>query len=425
MLAALLAGFVVGTAFGAFLLYAVVPSATAAAGATPKDLYFDPSGNFPQYRDYYAARAAARFTALGGAASESALTAARDELGVTTGEVSPAAAAAMVRSALEVAAKENAAEPNPDAGRFTLQDQQNLSALADRLTATQDLIVAEAVSADPWGNLIMIGGLLGLVVLILCMTIGLWLLSRALARREAATDATSDGAAVTSTPARPARPARPANRISLGRSETHGSTASVPSHRSSVDAPVDVVVPEETDAGVAPRMRSVVPPAASTADAPLAPTSTVAAPARSGVGEQRVDSYDAVFEIGNDRFDESFPLHGPMGELIGECGASIVERVDASSPARVVAVAVWLFDKADFQSTTKVLMTDFAFADAAVREKLRNRGDAVPARLGGFDIVTASLRVEVEVVDVEYGAVGGSSNGYFERLALHFTVFRR
>jgi hypothetical protein len=185
----------------------------------------------------------------------------------------------------------------------------------------------------------------------------------------------------------------------------------------------DIIAPD-TDPGE-PRMRSAP---ASTSDSPLRPTTqTGATPARAAAGEQRVGTFDAIYDLSTskDHFDNGFPIQAGLGELIGECGATVIERIDVDSPERVIALAVWLFDKADFQSTTKVLMTDFAFADAAVRDKLRNRGDAIPARLGSFDIVTSSLRAEVEVVDLQFGAVGATSNGYFERLALHFTVFRR
>ena len=183
MLAALLAGFVIGTVFGAYLLYAVVPSASMSSGATPRDLYYDPAGNFPQYRDYYAARAAARFAAMGGAANEQALSGARDELGITTGEVTPSEAVEMVRAAQSVAAKENTAELNPDAGRFTLQDQQNLAALGDRLNATQGDLGTGAAGAASWRELIRIGGLIGLAVLILLAALVLWLINRGLQTR--------------------------------------------------------------------------------------------------------------------------------------------------------------------------------------------------------------------------------------------------
>jgi hypothetical protein len=403
MLAALLAGFVVGAAFGAYLLFAVIPPTDVTGGATPRDLYYDPEGNYPQYRDYYAARASERFAALGGAASEQALMAARDELGVTTGEVTPADALVMVRGALAVAAKENASEANPDAGRFTLQDQQNLSALSDRLEATQgNELSAEAQSVEAARNLLRIGGLLGLVVLILAAAVLLWLLTRVLGAREAAVvdNSTSDGVR---TPSR---------------------TNDRPVRRPAVTPTSDerIVVPDSDNS---PRMRNASP--AVTSDSPFsasAPATTGPRPVVSA-GEQRIGSFDTVYEIGDDRYDESFPIHGAMGELIGECGASIVERIDVGSPARVVAVAVWLFDKGDFQSTTKVLVSDFAFADTALRDKLRNRGDAVQARPGSFEIVTSALRVEVEVTMLECAPVGGASSGYFEKLGLHFNVYRK
>jgi hypothetical protein len=420
MLAALLSGFVIGAAFGAYLLFAVVSPADLKGGSTPNELYFDSEGNYPQYRDYYAARAAERFVSLGGAASEQALAAARDELGVTTGEVSPADALAMVRGAASVASRENAGETNPDAGRFTLQDQQNLAALSDRLAATQTDVVSAAAQAEAASqNLLRIGGLIGLIVLILAVAVLLWLLVRALAPRELVTDSSSDNVRLPTASSDGAPTAAPARRTVIRRApaESQPAAESAPATRESVRADSRVIAPE-TDAG-APRRRGAGP--AVTSDGPLAATDT--RPAANG--EQRIGAFNTVYQIGDDRYDESFPIQGTMGDLIGECGASIVERVDVGTPARVVAVAIWLFDKADFQSTTKVLMTDFAFTDTAVRTKLRNRGDAVQARLGSFDIVTSSLRVEVEVTMLECAPVGGASNGYFEKLGLRFNVYRK
>ncbi len=417
MLAALLAGFVIGTVFGAYLLYAVVPSASMSSGATPRDLYYDPAGNFPQYRDYYAARAAARFAAMGGAANEQALSGARDELGITTGEVTPSEAVEMVRAAQSVAAKENTAELNPDAGRFTLQDQQNLAALGDRLNATQGDLGTGAAGAASWRDLIRIGGLIGLAVLILLAALVLWLINRGLQTRTP-TDGDEVGDEVT--------PTRTSTRTSA-RTSARTPTRSAPrTPLTATDAGRSADRPATSTA--APRSRSAEPPDV-TADAPLAdaaPASTAFNPlVDTGVDSERIGTYDTVYVIGEDRYDDSFPIHGSMGELIGECGASIVERVGLDSPARVVAVAVWLFDKGDFQSTTKILLTDFAFTDTAVRDKLRNRGDAVQVRMGVIDIVTSSLRIDVEVTALNCAPIGGVSNGYFEKLGLQFRVYRK
>jgi hypothetical protein len=114
-----------------------------------------------------------------------------------------------------------------------------------------------------------------------------------------------------------------------------------------------------------------------------------------------------------------------MGELIGECGASIVERLGLDVPAKVVALAVWVFDKNDFQSTTKVLMTDYAYNDSLIRGKLDNRGDAILARNGQMSIDTSTLRVEVDVSGLDFAPVGNETNGYFEKINLQYRVFKK
>jgi hypothetical protein len=393
MLASLIAGFVIGTAFGLYLLYALITPEALLSGVPPRQLFYDAKGEFPQYRDYYAARAASRFIALGGAGRPEALAAARDELGVTTGDTSPEQALSMVRAAQAIATKENAGEQNPDAGRFTLQDQQNLAALGDRLEATK----ADPIPTATAGNgrtLLRILGLAGLLALTALAAFILWALSKAL------------------------QPALAENRPPL-RAAT----------RPVVEQPITPVYADEDEAEEnadldAPARRESAS-MASTVDAEMpagAMRSGVSAPA---ANEQLIGTYKTAYEIGDDRYDESFPINGSMGELIGECGASVVERVGLESPAKVAALAVWLFDKGDFQSTTKVLMTDFAYNDSAVKEKLKNRGDAVLARNGVFEILTSTMRVEVEVSGLDFAPIGNETNGYFEKVNLQFRVYRK
>lgn len=395
MLASLIAGFVIGTAFGLYLLYALITPEAMLSGVPPRQLFYDAKGEFPQYRDYYAARAASRFIALGGAGRPEALAAARDELGVTTGDTSPEQALQMVRAAQAIATKENAGEQNPDAGRFTLQDQQNLAALGDRLDATK----ADPIPTATAGNgrtLLRIAGLAGLLALTALAAFVLWALSKAL------------------------QPAMGDSRPPLR-----------PATRPVVEQPIAPVYAdeddeEEEDADLdAPPVRREPVSMASTVDAEIPAGVMRSGATAPAANEQLIGTYNTAYDIGDDRYDESFPINGSMGELIGECGASVVERVGLESPAKVAALAVWLFDKGDFQSTTKVLMTDFAFNDSAVKEKLKNRGDSVLARNGVFEILTSTMRVEVEVSGLDFAPIGNETNGYFEKVNLQFRVFRK
>jgi hypothetical protein len=133
-----------------------------------------------------------------------------------------------------------------------------------------------------------------------------------------------------------------------------------------------------------------------------------------------------VYRHGDDHFDEDFAVNNPGGELIGECGASIADRIGVDTPERVSALSLWVFDKNDFQSTTKVLMTDFAWNDPVIRTKLKARGDAVLAVNGGVvEILTTMLRVVVQVNDLALNSDNNPPQGYFQNVALTFTVYKR
>jgi hypothetical protein len=133
-----------------------------------------------------------------------------------------------------------------------------------------------------------------------------------------------------------------------------------------------------------------------------------------------------VYRHGDDHFDEDFAIDGPMHEMIGECGASVADRIGVDMPARVSALALWVFDKNDFQSTTKILMTDYAWNDPVIRGKLKSRGDAVLAANGSVvEILTTMLRVEVQVNDLLLNSDNNPPQGYFQNVSLTFTVYKR
>ena len=73
---------------------------------------------------------------------------------------------------------------------------------------------------------------------------------------------------------------------------------------------------------------------------------------------------------GDDAFDKSFIIENSNGDFLGECGVSISEYVNTDDGARnVTAFEIWLFDKNDTHTVTKVLMSDYAFSDEATRAK--------------------------------------------------------
>ncbi len=151
----------------------------------------------------------------------------------------------------------------------------------------------------------------------------------------------------------------------------------------------------------APAWQAEVPTVAETMS-PLAPT-----------GPPPLGHFVTTYDLGHDTYDESFSIETPMGEFLGECGVGISETLGAGEPAKVTAFEVWLFDKSDIRTITRVLMSQHAYNDDALRAKLASKGDPVLAELGK-DVVleTTALRVDARVVDMEFdgGAVPPQSH---------------
>ncbi|MBE0696673.1 MAG: hypothetical protein IH586_07100, partial [Anaerolineaceae bacterium] len=66
--------------------------------------------------------------------------------------------------------------------------------------------------------------------------------------------------------------------------------------------------------------------------------------------------YLTTYTVGNDLYDDSFSIDSSSGEFLGECGVGISETIGVGDPKKVTAFEVWLFDKNDIQTVTKVLM---------------------------------------------------------------------
>ena len=77
----------------------------------------------------------------------------------------------------------------------------------------------------------------------------------------------------------------------------------------------------------------------------------------SGGQEQPISQFITTYALGDDLFDDSFSIDSPTGEFLGECGVGISETIGFGEPKKVQAFEVWLFDKNDIQTVTKVLMS--------------------------------------------------------------------
>ena len=130
---------------------------------------------------------------------------------------------------------------------------------------------------------------------------------------------------------------------------------------------------------------------------------------------------------GDELYDDSFSIETSSGEFLGETGVGISETISSEDGSkRVTAFEVWLFDKNDIRTVTKVIMSDHTFNDQAMRDKLKAKGDAVLAEPGKkITLETATMRVQARVVDMSYGSGPTPPNSYFDRLTIELAAWKR
>jgi hypothetical protein len=131
-----------------------------------------------------------------------------------------------------------------------------------------------------------------------------------------------------------------------------------------------------------------------------------------------------TYLIGDDLFDDSFSIDSPNGEFLGECGVGIADTIGVGEPKRVSAFEVWLFDKNDIQTVTKVVMSAHAMNDNTTSARLAAKGEPVLAHPGQtIELLTKTLRMAVRVMDMDYGTGHLPENSFFQRITLELAIW--
>jgi hypothetical protein len=131
-----------------------------------------------------------------------------------------------------------------------------------------------------------------------------------------------------------------------------------------------------------------------------------------------------TYLLGDDLYDESFSIDTGAGEFMGEYGVGVSEVIGVGDPKKVTALEIWLFDKNDIKTATKVLMSQHAFSDIGIRSRLEPKGELVQVEPQAQILLeTATLQLLATVVDLEYGKGPLPENSYFERITLELAVW--
>jgi hypothetical protein len=131
-----------------------------------------------------------------------------------------------------------------------------------------------------------------------------------------------------------------------------------------------------------------------------------------------------TYLLGDDLYDESFSIDTGAGEFMGEYGVGVSEVIGVGDPKKVTALEIWLFDKNDIKTATKVLMSQHAFSDVGIRSRLEPKGELVQvAPQAQILLETATLQLLATIVDLEYGKGPLPDNSYFERITMELAIW--
>jgi hypothetical protein len=134
--------------------------------------------------------------------------------------------------------------------------------------------------------------------------------------------------------------------------------------------------------------------------------------------------YMSTYIMGDDLYDDSFSVETASGEFLGETGSGISKTIGVGDPKKVSATEVWVFDKNDIKTVTKVLMSEHAFNDEGIRAELAPKGEAVAVKQGSIVMLeTQTLTVQARVVDLAYGSGSLPPNSFFERLTVEISAW--
>ncbi len=160
---------------------------------------------------------------------------------------------------------------------------------------------------------------------------------------------------------------------------------------------------------------------------PAGAAAAVAAPVVAESVAVPIARFRTIYTHGHDTYDDSFSIENAAGDFLGECGVGIAESIGASAPRNVTAFEVWLFDKNDIRTITKVIMSDHAYFDEALKAKLAPKGEPVLARVHEPVVLeTATLIINAEITEMEYGESSDLPDGsYFDRFTIELSAWSK
>ncbi len=147
-----------------------------------------------------------------------------------------------------------------------------------------------------------------------------------------------------------------------------------------------------------------------------------------------IDQHVFQYQMGIAEYDESRPIVDPQtGKYIGEfgMGSSSKNGLAQVGADQLVALEVWLFDKADERNLgnqTRILLSEYAIdhnlEQAFLKERQDNPRPFTAQRNVTFQLESQNLLLNCLIVDVKY-STNPASKGIFEQIKVDMTVQKK
>ena len=151
-----------------------------------------------------------------------------------------------------------------------------------------------------------------------------------------------------------------------------------------------------------------------------------------GAARKPLKSFTTTYVLGDDYFDPSFSIEVERGEeenagseFLGECGIGISETIGEPDPKKVTAFEVWLFDKSDIKTVTKVLASEFAMNESDLYAKLEPKGEDVLLLKPGMEVVleTTALRVQAKIREFQYAQGNLPNKSFTQKISVELRAW--
>ncbi len=132
----------------------------------------------------------------------------------------------------------------------------------------------------------------------------------------------------------------------------------------------------------------------------------------------------AIYQMGEPDYDEAFDINDASAGYMGECGLQSNDLVGRDRD-QAVALRVWLYDQRDSSTQLKVLMSDGAYRDTALRSQQMGGHEVLQVRPGlEFELESHDLMLRGRVEKVDY-TDQEPYRGVFAELQVRLQVYRK